>query len=66
MLQRFCWYFLGKIHNINIAYFRYKIDRKTQWNDMSFGSDVHSMAFQMKLIEEKFNSNRPSIKFILR
>ena len=63
MLQSLCLFFLGKIYNINIAY---KTDRKTQLIDMSFGSSVHSIVFQLRLVEEKFTFSSASIKSFLR
>ena len=38
MLKGFCRFVLGKICDINIAYLGTKLIKKTQRNDMSFGS----------------------------
>ena len=65
MLQSFCLFFLGKIYDINMAYLGTKLIEKL--NEItSFGSSVHSVVIQIRLVEEKFTSSSGSKKSILR
>ena len=48
--QTFCWFFVGKTYDINIAYFRYKTE-KSQCNICSSAVVSTASMFQLKPIE---------------